>query len=255
MKKLLSLFLLISIILTSCEKIDSSLIGNWELAESKYVITANEDFTFFDVFGSPWQGTIKIDNKEFNPSLFNYYFDNSTGQSHFASQELLFTFMGPILAVEYQGVMYILEEASTLKIAEGIYKTEGTATYQDKSITVNLDLVMPKVEMKKGDQFSVRDAYRYIPYTRLGFDDGGKLQTDFLSGDIMERLSGKWSVNDNQLNISVKNRSNHTYQYQMNANSLMLSQDKTTEEMEPPHISPFANKISRITYQALYMRE
>jgi len=41
----------------------------------------------------------------------------------------------------------------------------------------------------------------------------------------------------------------------MNANSLLLSKDKTTEEMVPPHISLFAGKISRITYQALYMRE
>lgn len=255
MKKWLPLFLFLSFALASCENTAPSLAGNWELTESKYIITAGEDFTFVDVFGAPWAGTIKIDDKEFNPSLFNYYFDNSTGQNHFASQELLFTFMGPILAVGYQGVMYILEEASTFKIAEGMYQVEGTAKYQDKSITVHLDLTMPKIALKKGDRFSVRDAYRYIPYSKLGFDGGGKLRTDFLSGDILERLSGKWSVNNDQLNISVKDRSNDTYQYQMNANSLMLSQDKTTEKMEPPHISPFAGKISRITYQALYMKE
>ncbi len=46
-----------------------------------------------------------------------------------------------------------------------------------------------------------------------------------------------------------------TFRYDMNANSLLLSKDKITEEAEPPHISPFSGKISRITYQALYMRE
>ncbi len=66
--------------------------------------------------------------------------------------------MYPILTVGYQGIMYILEEASTFKIAE------GTAKYEDKSITVHVDLTMPKIALKKGDQFSVHDAYRYIPY-------------------------------------------------------------------------------------------
>ena len=256
MKKLLFLFLLVSLVLTSCEKIDSSLIGNWELTESKYVITAGEDFTFVDVYGSSWQGTIKIADKEFDPSEFRYYFNNVWVQEQFSSQELRFTFAGPELEINHLGTRYFLKTGYVLNIGSGVFKADGTATYQDKSITVHVDLTMPKVELKKGDQFSVRDAYRYIPYNKLGFDSGGKLRTDFLVGDIVEILSGKWSVNNNQLNISVKNYStNDTYQYEMNANSLLLSKDKTTKEMDPPHISPFSNKISKITYQALYMRE
>lgn len=255
MKKIVSLFLFASLILTSCEKIDSSLIGNWKLAESKYLITAAEDFTFVDVYGSSWQGIIKIDNKEFNPSLFNYYFDSSTGQNHFASQELLFTFMGPILVVRYQNTEYLLEKENTFNIKDGIYKTEGTAAFQDESIEVYLDLTMPKVPLKKGEQFSVRDAYNNIPYYRLMINGSGKLQTDYIVGDIIETLSGKWNTDNNNLNISVKNRAKDAYQYDMNANSLLLSKDKTTEEMNPPHISPFTDKISKITYQALYMRE
>lgn len=255
MKKIVSLFLLASLILTSCEKTDSSFIGNWETVSYKQIITAREDFTFIDVYGSPWQGTIKIDDKEFDPSLFNYFFDNSTGLNHFGSQELTFTFMGPILIINYQGKEYSLQKENTFNITEGTYKIDGTAIYQDQSIKVHLDLTMPKVPLKKGEQYSVNGGYRYIPYYKLRFDGGGKLRADFLTGDIMERLSGKWSANDGQLSISVKNHAKDTYKYDMNANSLLLSKDKITEEANPPYISPFTNKISRITYQALYMRE
>lgn len=255
MRKFYLLIALFMILMSSCEKIDSSLIGNWGLTESKFIITANEDFTFVDVFGSSWEGIIKIDNKEFDPSLFRYYFDNVWPQYQLVMQELKFGFLGPQLEVRYQGIRYILDKTYTFSVADGVFKADGIAKYKDKSITVHVDLTMPKKELKKGDQFSVRSAYGYIPYSKLEFNDGGKLQTDFLTGDILEKLSGTWSVNDNKLNISVKKYSNHTFQYSMNANSLLLSQDKITEESYPSYISPFAGKISRITYQALYMRE
>ncbi|MDO5523331.1 MAG: hypothetical protein Q4G48_04720 [Bacteroidia bacterium] len=254
MKKILSLFLLASF-LFSCEKIDSSLTGNWQLSESKYVITANEDFTFVDVFGAPWQGAIKIDDEEFDASLFRYYFNNVRGQIQLASPDLILTFAGPKLEVHRNGATYMLNNGYTLDIAEGMFNADGTATYEGKSIRVHIDLVMPRVELKKGEQFSVHDAYRHIPYEKLSFNNGGKLQTDFLTGDILETKPGKWNSNGSQLIISVKNRATDIYRYDMNVNSLLLSKDKTTKEGTPPHISPFATKISKITYQALYMRE
>lgn len=256
MKKLLSLILFISLFLTSCEKTDSSLIGSWRLNETNYLITANQDFTFTNVFGSPWQGTIKIDNTNLNPATFNYYFENVWGQTLFASENVSFTFSGiNRIEIYYENALYIFEKEYTFDIPAGLFKANGTAKYQDKTIQIAIDLTMPKVELKEGRQFSVKDGYNFMPYRHLWLNSGGKLQTDYLTGDIMDRLSGKWSVNNNHVTIDLKDRTNDTYQYQFNDNTLLLSEEKTTKEQLPHHISPFADKISNVTSRALYTRE
>ncbi|HBG80469.1 MAG TPA: hypothetical protein DDW74_07070 [Porphyromonadaceae bacterium] len=256
MKKLLSLFLLISLILISCEKIDSSLIGSWRLNETNYLITANQDFTFTNVFGSPWKGTIKIDNKNLNPMLFNYYFENVWGQTLFASENVSFTFAGPNrLEIYYENALYLLEKEYIFNISTGLFKVDGTAKYQDRTLQIAIELTMPKVELKKGAQFLVKDGYNFMPYRHLWLNNGGKLQTDYLTGDIMDRLSGKWNISDNKININLKNRASDIYQYRFNNDKLLLSKEKNTKEQLPHHISPFADKISNTTYQALYTRE
>jgi hypothetical protein len=132
---------------------------------------------------------------------------------------------------------------------------DGTAKYQDRTLQIAIELTMPKVELKKGAQFLVKDGYNFMPYRHLWLNNGGKLQTDYLTGDIMDRLSGKWNISDNKININLKNRASDIYQYRFNNDKLLLSKEKNTKEQLPHHISPFADKISNTTYQALYTRE
>ena len=250
------MFFLISLVFTSCEKTDSSLVGSWRLNETNYLITANQDFTFTNVFGSAWKGTIKIDNTNLNPTLFNYYFENAWGQTLFASENASFTFAAPNrLEIYYENAVYLLEEEYIFDISTGLFKVDGTARYQDRTIQIAIELTMPKVELKKGGQFLVKDGYNLMPYRHLWFNGGGKLQTDYLTGDILDRLSGKWNTRDNRVTVDLKNRTSDIYQYRFNSDKLLLSKEKNTKEQLPHHISPFADKISDITYQALYTRE
>ena len=57
----LMVILFISLFITSCERIDTDLVGEWKLSETSFSITANQDFIFYDPFKSPWQGIIIID--------------------------------------------------------------------------------------------------------------------------------------------------------------------------------------------------
>lgn len=52
---------IIAVFCTACEKTDSGLYGTWELAQSNYSVTAGSDFTFSDLFGSSWKGTVMLD--------------------------------------------------------------------------------------------------------------------------------------------------------------------------------------------------
>lgn len=250
-------------VLTGCEKIDSSLLGSWDLDETTYEIMANQDFMFTDVFGSPWQGTVVIDGVELDPADFHYGFNNEGGQMILTSKDVFITLFGGnrALIIDYNNSTYILEKEFTFDILSGIFKVEGTAqnfaesNAENKPINVSIDMKMPQIAVKKGERFSVEDGYWYIPYRSFRFKAGGKLQIEYLTGDIMESLNGKWSVNNNVITIQPEGRPTGTYEYQLKNNALWLLQDKATKEAYPHHISPFSNNISKVTYRAVYKRE
>ena len=114
-------------LLLSCEKIDSDLTGSWQLKKTYYLITPNQELTFHNPFGEPWQGEISINETVLDAASFTYYFDNSWPGNLFASEEVSFTFSGPKLLVEYIGGLYELE-INSFDIETGIFKAEGTAT-------------------------------------------------------------------------------------------------------------------------------
>lgn len=246
-------FLLFSFVIISCERIDSDLIGNWTLTERSYLITASQDFTFNDLFGEPWQGTILIDDEEFNTSSFTYRFYNVWPTNQFSSRsgELVFIFFDPKLEIYLNGDYYMLDSYE-FDIASGIFNAEGIANGNDKSLQVKVNAIMPKISMKKGEQAVVKVESHRASYTNLEFKNGGKLQTDYLMVDIMDRLSGKWSVKNDRITLSVEKYENDTYQYNFNGNELILSKDNITRDEIPFHLSPFADKLSNITYHAVY---
>ena len=71
-------------------------------------------------------------------------------------------------------------------------------------------------------------------------------------GDIVDNLSGNWSVDNNQITISTEKFNSNTYQYNLNGETLYLIKKKIEGKDAPSNISPFADKISNITYQAKY---
>lgn len=249
-------------LLGGCEKTDSSLIGSWNLDETRYVIMPNRDFTFTDVSGSPWQGTVTIDNVELDAADFRYGFNNDGGQWILASKDAFITFSGNnIWIINYRKLTYVLEKEYIFDLLSGVFKVEGIAQNFDKndvenqSVSVSIDMKMPKVALKKGEQFAVKRGSRLIPYNIIRFNASGKLQTEYLIGDIAELLAGKWRVNNNVITIQPEGKSAETYTYQLRDNMLLFSLDKITEENAPPHLAPFSNNISKITYQAVYKKE
>lgn len=248
----LAVLLLLSITILSCEKIDTDIVDNWKLNEKSYLITANQDFTFYDPFSKPWEGTIMIDDEVFDASSFTYYFENVWGSTNFVSDDLMITFSGPHLLVNFNnGEKYMLESYE-FDIPNGVFKAEGMANNGNKSIQVKVDATMSKVPIKKGEQVVVTDAYHTTPYLKINLNKKGKLQTDYLIGDIVEIISGKWSVKNDRITLSPEKHSSDTYQYNLKGNTLYLFKNNIFGEAIPSNISPFADKISNITYQATY---
>lgn len=244
--------LLLSITILSCEKIDTEIAENWELNEKYYLITANQDFTFHNPFSKPWEGTIMIDGEKLDASSFTYYFENVWGSTNFVSDGLMITFFGPHLLINFNnGEKYMLESYE-FDIPSGVFKAEGMAGNDNKSIQVKVDVTMPRVPIKKGEQVVVTDVYHTTPYLKLKLNKKGKLQTDYLVGDIVEIISGKWSVKNDRITLSPEKYSSDTYQYGLKGNTLYLFNDNISGDAIPSNILPFADKISNITYQATY---
>ena len=130
----------------------------------------NQDFTFYNLFDKPWKGEIKINDTTLDVSSFSYYYDNSRPGNLLASNEACFTFMESKLLVEYVGEIYVLD-INNFDIQSGIFKAEGTATgifqTEGQSLQVKIDLSMPKMEMKQGEQVRVKDGYFNVPYHKL----------------------------------------------------------------------------------------
>lgn len=258
-KRTFLLFVLSVVVLTSCNRIDSNLTGDWKLTESNYRITAQEDFTFVNVSGTPWHGKVRLNNLNLNPDLFSYHTDNVWGLNHLFSPEVCFLFTTPnTIEIIYtdKEKTYVLDAPYTFDISKGIFKAEGTAVSgNNQTLPVSVDMTMPQVTLKKGEQLLVKDFFREIPYENINLRDGGKLNTDYLVGDILYRLSGKWRVNNNEITISLKEYPTRTYQYQQNGNTLLLGKEKITGDELPYFIRPFSSKISRVEYIATYRRE
>ena len=107
--------------------------------------------------------------------------------------------------------------------------------------------------MKKGEELWVKGAFFNItPYLTLNLQKRGKLLVDYLMGDIVESLSGNWSVDNNQITISTEKFNNNTYQYNLNGETLHLIKNNVLGKDVPSNISPFADKINNIKYQAKY---
>lgn len=256
---LLFVTLLLTSLLLSCDKIDSDLTGKWQLNETYYLITPNQDFTFYNLFGEPWQGEISINETSLDPSSFSYFYDNSRPGNRLASNEVSFTFMGPKLLVECVGEMYVLD-INVCDVQSGIFKAEGTATgifnTEGLSLQVKIDLSMPKMELKQGEQIRVKDGYLNMAYHTLWLHANGKMETDFLVGDIMDQLSGRWSVQHDQLNLSSEKESKGLYRYSINGNQLQLSRELASDIASlPSNLSPYRDQLEEVIFCADYTRE
>ena len=138
-------------------------------------------------------------------------------------------------------------------ISNGEFNAEGIATNDNKSIQVYIETHMPNIPMKKGEELWVKGAFFNItPYLTLNLQKRGKLLVDYLMGDIVESLSGNWSVDNNQITISTEKFNNNTYQYNLNGETLHLIKNNVLGKDVPSNISPFADKINNIKYQAKY---
>lgn len=259
MKKSLYFLLLALIVFNSCEKEDSSLIGSWKLQETNYVITPNQDFTFIDIFGTPWQGILKIDGKVLHLTEFRFYHDNVWGAHWLASEEVGLVFPLPNrMDIYYKGKMYVFEKEYTFDALAGLIKANGVAEAKNESesiqIQIEIDATMPKVELKKGVEYTVKDGYHAMPFLQLWLNSGGKMQTEYLTGDILEKFIGKWSTNGNQIKLQTKEIPERRYQFQLNSNILLLSEHKQ-KDAYPLHISRFSDKIEKVTFNAVFKRE
>ncbi len=251
--------LIVTSLLLSCDKIDSDLTGNWRLEKTYYLITPNQDFTFYNLFDEPWQGEIKINDTPLDASSFTYYYDNSRPGNRLTSNEASFTFMEPKLLVEYVGEMYVLD-INIFDIQSGIFNAEGIATRifqtEGQSLQVKIDLSMPKIEMKQGEQVGVKDGYFNIPYHKLRLHPNGKMDTEFLTGDIMEQISGQWSVKSNHVTFFPDKESEGVYQYSINGSQLILSRQLDPDIATlPSNLSPYRGKLEKIIFCADYTRE
>lgn len=246
-------------LLLSCEKIDSDLTGSWQLKKTYYLITPNQELTFHNPFGEPWQGEISINETVLDAASFTYYFDNSWPGNLFASEEVSFTFSGPKLLVEYIGGLYELE-INSFDIETGIFKAEGTATgifnTVGQSIQVKIDATMPKMNLKQGEQIQVKDSYFYMPYRKLWLHANGKMKSEFLIGDIMDHLSGRWSAQHNELTLSPEKESTGLYRYSINGNQLQLSRELASDIASlPSNLSPYRDQLEKVIFCADYTRE
>ncbi len=251
--------LCLTLLLLSCDKIDSDLTGKWQLNETYYLITPNQELTFYNPFGEPWQGEISINDSPLDVSSFTYYFDNSWPGNLFASEEVSFKFSGPKLLIEYNGELYELE-INSFDIETGIFKAEGTATgifnTVGQSIQVKIDATMPKMNLNQGEQIRVKDSYFNMLYRKLRLHTNGKMETDFLIGDIMDQISGRWSVKNNHVTLSPEKESESVYRYSINGNHLQLSREVGSDIASlPSNLSPYRDKLEKIIFYADYTRE
>lgn len=256
---LLFVTLLLTSLLLSCDKIDSDLTGKWQLNETYFLITPNQDFTFYNLFDKPWKGEIKINDTTLDVSSFSYYYDNSRPGNLLASNEVRFIFMEPKLLIEYLGEMYILD-INIFDVQTGIFNAEGTATgifqTEGQSLQVKIDLSMPKMEMKQGEQVRVKDGYHNIPYHKLRLHPNGKMDTDFLMGDIMEQISGRWSVKSSHVTLFPDKKNESVYRYSINGSQLILSRELDSEIATlSSNLSPYRGKLEKIIFCADYTRE
>jgi len=256
---LLFVTLLLTSLLLSCDKIDADLTGKWQLNETFYLITPNQDFTFYNLFDEPWQGEISINNTSLDASSFSYYYDNSRPGNRLASNEACFTFMEPKLLVEYVGEMYVLD-INIFDIQSGIFKAEGTATgifqTEGQSLQVKIDLSMPKMEMKQGEQVRVKVGYLNMANHTLWLHANGKMDTDFLTGDIMEQISGRWSVKSSHVTLFPDKGNESVYRYSINGNQLILSRELDSDIATlSSNLSPYRGKLEKIIFCADYTRE
>lgn len=223
------------------------------------MITPNQDFTFYNLFDKPWKGEIKINDTPLDVSSFSYYYDNSRPGNLLASNEVSFIFMEPKLFVEYLGEMYILD-INIFDVQAGIFNAEGTATgifqTEGQSLQVKIDLFMPKMEMKQGEQVRVIDGYLNIPYHKLRLHPNGKMDTDFLTGDIMEQISGRWSVKSSHVTFFPDKGKESVYRYSINGNQLILSRELDSDIATlSSNLSPYRGKLEKIIFCADYTRE
>lgn len=251
--------LIVTSLLLSCDKIDSDLTGKWQLNETYFLITPNQDFTFYNLFDKPWKGEIKINDTTLDVSSFSYYYDNSRPGNLLASNGACFTFMESKLLVEYVGEMYVLD-INIFDVQSGIFKAEGTATgifqTEGQSLQVKIDLSMPKMEMKQGEQVRVKDGYHNIPYHKLRLHPNGKMDTNFLMGDIMEQISGRWSVKSSHVTFFPDKGNESVYRYSINGNQLILSRELDSDIATlSSNLSPYRGKLEKIIFCADYTRE
>ena len=255
---LFATLILTSLLFLSCEKIDNELTGSWQLKETYYLIRPNEDFTFYNVFGDPWQGEISINGAPFNASSFTYYFDNSWPTTQLTSNETTIRFFGPELDIEYLAERYVMN-SYIFDIQAGLFKAEGTATgifnAEGKTIEVKIDLTMPKMELKQGQQVRVKDGYLNMPYHKLWLRSNGKMDTDYLRGDIMEQISGRWSADNGKVTLSPNKVGNSVYCYAIDGNTLQFSRKEESDDSLPLNLSPYRDKVEKIIFCADYIRQ
>lgn len=238
----------------SCEKIDKDIAGVWQLSESYYKITAKEDFSFYDPFNAPWSGTISIDDKVMNASDFIYSYDNTRGNTILSSKDAVIVFNPHELifeSIDYQS--YVLKSYD-FNMQLGVLKAKGTATGNNKSIAVDINASIPKTDISAGDSKKLKDAFHTISYLYLNLRKNGTLNIDYLAGDIVDRVSGKYNTNNDHITLSPKGHDTRRYKYGLTGNTLRLFNESVNVKQLPQQLEAFANNIDNITFVAEYSR-
>ena len=238
----------------SCEKVDKDIAGEWQLSESYYTITAKEDFSFYDPFNAPWSGTISIDDKVMNASDFIYSYDNTRGNTILSSKDAMIVFNPHELIFESNDNQRYILGTYEFDMQLGVLKAKGTATDNNKSIAIDINASIPKTDISAGESKKLKDAFHTISYLYLDLHKNGTLNIDYLTGDIVNRVSGKFNTDNDNITLSPKGHDTRKYKYGMTDNTLCLFNEGVNVKQLPQQLEAFANKIDNITFVAEYTR-
>lgn len=233
----------------------NDLSGNWELTNMEYVITPKQDFQFRNVFGQPWVGTINVNGEGMDVSKFNYGFDNVWGLEVLSSENIRFyPVHSTYMEIDYNNTTYKFDNTFVFSLTDGKFIAEGTAVANNgNKLPFSINLTLPLIQMQKDIEVSVMDGYHRYPYRTLEFGKSGKLQSDYLVGDIMNEIAGKWNISYNRLKIDTEYDKNDLYDFLVDENVLVLYRECKQNEL-PQYIGVSHDKIEKVVYRATYKR-
>jgi hypothetical protein len=203
-----------ALMLFSCQKDEprdtsfSAVYGSWKKVEEKYLITTNQDYSFLDLYDTPWTGmmTVNGDEVDFDDLMF---YGNNTGNVRLASNVVSFTFSVLNIQIRYNNKLYILTKLFTFDKSTGQFIVDNqpvTELSSGDQIIVNLNIHAQNRLLERGVEYKISTAGTSdMPYTQLSFTDKGDLSGTILwQGDVASALQGEWYVKPNILVMKYK---------------------------------------------------